>query len=159
MAETAGPDSSERPDRALAASLLRLGELGAASTRDVRCDCDAVAPRIPPTCQWPPAGRPEASGRASWSNGRRGARPDRRERTVCLPVTCRHHRWMSADPEPGPGFAPDGAAGYEPHRWASVVRELVRLRREETASDLAAEAATVDELHRALRGLSESPLS
>jgi len=54
---------------------------------------------------------------------------------------------------------PDRATGHEPHRWATVVREQVRLRREETASDMAAEAATFDELHRALRGLSESPLS
>jgi len=58
---------------------------------------------------------------------------------------------MSADTKPVPEFAPSGAAGYEPHRWAAVGRELVRLRREETASDMAAEAATVDELHRALQ--------
>jgi len=54
---------------------------------------------------------------------------------------------VPADPDPDP--APAGAVGSEPHRWAAIVQELVRLRREETEADLAAEAATLSELHRA----------
>ena len=53
---------------------------------------------------------------------------------------------MTSTPPPRCDRTPD------PSRWATAVREVIRLRREEAAADRAAEDALADDLHRVFHG-------